>query len=55
MPLDLMGGKKMVILHNMVASCMGMVTVGVVLAQVEGDVYSDDDCSSRMLKQYVKL
>jgi len=34
---------------------MGMVTVGVFCLQVEGDVYSDDDCSIRMLQQYVKL
>ena len=39
----------MVFYTNMVAFCMGMVTAGVFLAQVEGDVYSDDDCLSRML------
>ena len=30
----------MVFYTNMVAFCMGMVTAGVFLAQVEGDVYS---------------
>ena len=39
----------MVFYTNMVAFYMGMVTAGVFLEQVEGDVYTDDDCSSRML------
>ena len=50
-----MGGKKWSFYADMVASCMGMVTVGVFCLQEEGDVYSDDDCSIRMLQQYVKL